>query len=465
MQLDADFISKVLGNICMQNGPFPQNSSFSVDTRTVQKGDVFVALQGERVNGHDFIQEALDRGASGFILSKNRQEELLQKFGLELQDKHLLFVDDTLQALVELARHWRSQFDYPVVGITGSVGKTTTKEMVRNILKLANTRHLASFGNQNSVIGVALNILKMRPEHQAAVFEVGISKRGSMKQLAALLRPTYALITKIGHAHMAGLGDLASVAEEKRAVFSEFSDRDIGVINGDQAELSQIAYAHPVVRFGLKTTNQIQARKVVVSNNCISFTAKIYNDRYSIVLPSCNEARVLNALAAISIGYLLKIPNDILVKGVEQPVVVEGRFQTIVHSSGSTLINDAYNSNPDSAKASLLALEAYQTDKKKVVVLGDMLELGIDSAFWHRQLGRFLSKVSNVHHVVLIGKEVQATQKTLPLNVKSSYYESIDEAFETLKTMLLEENRVFLFKGSNSIGLCTLIDKLQAEKL
>lgn len=461
MQLDLDFISKVLGDAHIHNGPFPQDSMFRVDTRTVQSGDVFVALKGKRVDGHDFLKEALERGASGFILANRRKEELLGIYGRVLSEKHLLFVDDPLQALIDLAKHWRSLFTYPVVAITGSVGKTTTKEMVRNILKLTDRQHFVSSGNQNTLIGVSLNILKMRSHHQSAVFEVGISERGVMKELVKLLRPTYALITKVGHSHMQGLGDLASVSKQKRDVFSCFTERDIGVINGDQEELTKISYLHPVIRFGYKTTNQIQARKVIVSHNMITFTAKIYDEKYSVVLSGCHEGRVITALAAISVGYLLKIPNELLVKGVEQPVMINGRFQVLPHSSlNSTLINDSYNSNPDSAKASLLAFQSYETEKQKIAVLGDMLGLGIETDFWHRQLGRFLAKITNLEHVVLIGEHVKQMQKTLPLGLKSSLFATSDDAYECLKNMLLEKNKVFLFKGSNAIKVSDLVDRL-----
>lgn len=461
MHLDVDFISKVLVSAQIHNGAFPQDSLFSVDTRTLQKGDVFVALKGERVDGHDFIEQALEKDVSGLILANDRKNELLKKFGSRLLEKHLLFVDDTLQALVDLAKNWRAQFTYPVVAITGSVGKTTTKEMVRNILKLTDKNYLVSFGNQNTLVGISLNILKMRPFHHVAIFEVGIGKRGVMTHLADLLRPTFSVITKIGYSHMEGLGDLSSVAHEKREVFSRFSDSDIGVINGDQQELSHISYSHPVVRFGYKTTNQIQARKVVIDHNVTTFIAKIYDKKYPVALQGCHQARITNALAAITVGYLLQIPNELLIQGVEMPIVVNGRFQVIEHSSGSVLINDGYNANPDSVKAALLAFEAYQTDKQKIVVFGDMLELGIDSQFWHRQIGRFLSKITNLHHVVLIGSLVEATQKTLPLGVKSTLFATSQEAFDFLKNMLLEKNKVFLFKGSNSVKLSGLVEQLR----
>ena len=461
MQLDADFISKVLGGIHTQSALFLQDSLFSVDTRTLQKGDVFVALKGARVDGHDYLKEALQKDASGFILSNDKKESILHTYGKELSNKYVLFVDDTLKALVDLARSWRNQFTYPVIGITGSVGKTTTKEMVRNILKLTDLPHIVSFGNQNSLIGVSLNLLRMRAHHKVAVFEMGISKRGGMKDLAALVRPTYAVIIKVGHSHMAGLGDINSIAQEKRNIFSCFSDQDVGVVNGDQVELSDVSYPHPIIRFGCKTTNQIQARKIVVANNTISFVAKIYNQRYTVVLPGCLEGLVTNALAAITIGYILKIPNEILIKGVEQLVTVTGRFQVLPHSSGSVLIHDAYNSSPDSAKASLLAFNAYQTEKQKVVVLGDMLELGIDSVFWHRQLGRFLRKVSGLQQVILVGKEVEATKKTIPLGIKVKLFSTADESFDYLKDILLQKDKVILFKGSNGVKIADLVEKLR----
>lgn len=460
MHIDADFVLKVLPHTLIQ-GSLPVNANFSVDTRTIQKGDVFVALIGQQVDGHNFIDQALEHGASGFILQASQQEKILAKYQKAFENKAVLFVDDTMQALTQLAYAWRSKFSYPVVAITGSVGKTTTKEMVRNILKQTMKKYLVSSGNQNTLIGVSLNILNMRPEHDVAVFEVGIGQVGSMKKIIELLRPTFAIITYVGHSHTQGLGDVAHVAREKREIFSKFSESDIGLINGDQPELTDVSYIHPVIRFGKKTTNQIQARKIVFQQNSVSFIAKIYQKKYLVVLPSCNQVRVTNALAAIAIGKVLGIPDEILIKGVEQPAVVPGRFQVLPHPSGSVLIHDAYNSNPESVKASLLAFDRYQTTLKKVVILGDMMELGDQTVFWHRQLGRMIGKVSNVACVILIGKYVQHTKKTLPIGVKTYCFANIDEAYEQLKSMLLQKDKVFLCKASHSLRFAELIQRLQ----
>src|SRR3989339_757003 len=279
MQLDNEFVKNTLSNVQMINGDFAPNSSFSVDTRTLQAGDIFVALQGKQCDGHQFIK-------------------------------------------VNLAKEWRSKFTYPVVGITGSVGKTSTKEMVANILRVSGEPFYVSHGNQNTIIGVALNILKMKPGLKAAIFEVGVSERGAMCKIADMLRPTYALITGIGHAHMQGLGSLAEVAAEKRAIFSCFTDINIGIVNGDQDVLSTISYAYPVLKFGLKTSNQIQARKISIKNNVITFVAKIYKKKYSIILQSSHEGAVMNALAALAIAYMIEVPTEVAIAGVQKPLAV-----------------------------------------------------------------------------------------------------------------------------------------------
>lgn len=463
MHIDTNFVSKVTPTSTIK-GLFPVDANFSVDTRILQKGDVFVALGGAKVDGHDFIDEALKKGAAGFILYAKKQEELVKKYQKQFADKAVMFVDDTLQTLLDLAYAWRTQFSYPVVAITGTVGKTTTKEMVRNILKQTSLKFIASTGNQNTLIGVSMNILKMRPDHDVAVFELGISDCGSMRKLVELLRPTLAVVTHVGHGHMQGLGDVAMVAREKREIFSMFAESNIGIINGDQPELAKISYIHPVIRFGKKTTNQIQARKILCQQNSIAFVLKLYKKKYKVVLPTCNESRVMNALAAISVGQALGIADELLIQGIEQPVVVTGRFQELFHSSGSVLINDAYNCNPDSAKAALLAFDQYQTTLKKVVVLGDMKELGSQSAFWHRQLGRMVRNVSNITQVVLIGQDVASTKKTLPIGVPCLQFLNIDEAFESLRSMLLQKDKVFLCKASNSMRFLELIQRLQEVK-
>lgn len=457
MQFDKEFVKNALSNAQMINGDFAPNSSFSVDTRTLQPGDVFVALQGQHCDGHQFIGEALTKKASGLLVAQDKRAEIEALHGSALQSVKILYVEDTLAALVNLAKEWRSKFTYPVVGITGSVGKTSTKEMVANILRTSGESFFVSYGNQNSIIGVAINILKMRPGFKAAIFEVGISERGSMAKIADMLRPTYALITGVGHSHMQGLGSLGDVAAEKRAIFSCFADANIGIVNGDQDVLSSISYAYPVLKFGFKTSNQIQARKISIKNNVITFVAKIYKKKYSIILQGSHEGAVLNALAAISIAHMIEIPTEVAVAGVQKPLVVQGRFEFCQTKDHGVIINDSYNANPESVKAGLLAFNSYESDLNRIVVLGDMLELGIDSAFWHRQIGRFLRKISGIKHLVLVGTMVQWTKKTAPLGLAIEIFDTWEQALPAIKKVTTPKTITFI-KASHGVGLQNVID-------
>src|SRR3989339_436830 len=459
MQLDNEFVKNTLSNVQMINGDFAPNSSFSVDTRTLQAGDIFVALPGKQCDGHQFIKDALAKKASGLIVLESRRSEIESLYGQALQSVKILYVEDTLAALVNLAKEWRSKFTYPVVGITGSVGKTSTKEMVANILRVSGEPFYVSHGNQNTIIGVALNIFKMKPGLKAAIFEVGVSERGAMSKIADMLRPTYALITGVGHAHMQGLGSLTDVAAEKRAIFSCFTDINIGIVNGDQDVLSTISYAYPVLKFGLKTSNQIQARKISIKNNVITFVAKIYKKKYSIILQSSHEGAVMNALAALAIAYMIEVPTEVAIAGVQKPLAVQGRFEFCNTKDHGLFINDSYNANPESVKAGLLAFNAYESDLSRILVLGDMLELGVDGAFWHRQIGRFLRKISGVKHLILVGKMSEWIKKTAPLGLTIEHFDTWQQALPAIKTITNSKTITFV-KASRGVGLQNIIDAL-----
>lgn len=457
MHFDEHFVKGVLPEATILYDFFPKEVAVSVDSRTTQPGDMFVALQGENVDGHSFLAQALESGAKGFVIDKEKKY-LLEKLDVKKMAKTLvLAVTNTKQALLKLASAWRAQFTYPVVAVTGSVGKTSTKEIIANILTLNGSKFVASRGTQNTNIGVAMNMLAMRNNHEMAIFEVGISKRGEMEQLAKLVQPTTAVITSVGHSHMEGLGSLQDIAHEKRNIFKYFSEDSIGIINGDQAVLSAVGYSHPVVRFGSKTTNQIQARKIHIGSAHSSFNLKLYKDKYHVVIKQSHEGAVFNALAAAAVTHFLGIDNEIIVKGIQLPLVIAGRFEECRLKRGNgTLINDCYNANPESMKAALASFQKIDTKSKKIAVLGDMLELGVNSPFWHRQIGRFLRKASTLNHIILVGSLVKWTKKTLPVGVGVDVVADWQEAADKLQEHL-DGNSVVLVKGSQGMQLDRLV--------
>lgn len=459
MRFDQHFVKGVLPEAAIPYATQVENCAFSVDTRSLQAGDVFVALGGAHVDGHEYLAQALQKKAGGLLIAINKKDQLAALDQKVLKNVFVILVADPLQAFIALACAWRNQFSYPVVGITGSVGKTSTKETLNTILTGNGMQVIASQGTQNTKVGIAMNIFKMRAHHQVAIFELGISKRGEMAELAKIARPTTAIITNIGHAHMEGLGSLSDIALEKRDIFKYFTQDSIGVINGDQALLANVGYQHPVVKFGSRTVNQVQARKIHASGTSISFILKLYKEKFTVTLAHPHEGAVMNSLAAASVAYLLQVPSAKIIAGIQQPVKVSGRFeQKSLTSKKGTIIHDCYNANPESMKAALLAFQKIETKAQKIAILGDMLELGVNSPFWHRQLGRFLRKVPSLQHLILVGDMVKWTHKTAPVTITVDIVPSWKEAIQKLESKLEHESMV-LVKGSRGIALENLVQK------
>lgn len=461
MVLDRLFVSKIVSETSILFGHFPVDATFSIDSRVLQSGDIFVAVKGAMHDGHDFVADAFAQGAAGVIIAESKKDILKKIKGLET--KCVLAVADPLETLIQLAAQWRAQFNYPVIAITGSVGKTSTKEILAQIMAHAGKKYLASNGNQNTRIGLALNMLRMRSDHELAIFEVGISKRGEMAELAQLLRPTSAAITNIGHQHMDGLGSLNDIALEKRDVFKHFTENSIGIINGDQPILSHVSYQHPVIKCGSKTTNQIQARKMRIAGSHISFVLKIYKKKYSIVLEHPHMGAVSNVLTATAAAHWLGVSDDIIIKSIQKPCIIEGRFEErVVSNNGGTLINDCYNANPESMKAALLAFQQIETKSPKIAILGDMLGLGVNSPFWHRQVGRFLRKVPSLNKVILVGNLVAWVKKTAPVGLRVEVVASWQDAVRKIEDEL-DAKPTILVKGSRAIGLEHLVSQLTGK--
>ena len=458
MRFDEQFVHEALANVSILCSTVKSEYRFCIDSRQIVPGDFFIALKGAQCDGHDFILDAFERGAAGCLLAQEKQD-IVKKISQKIRDaSFIIAVPNTHDAFVQLAAAWRAQFTCPVVAIAGSVGKTSTKEMISNILALHGDEFVVSYANQNTVLGVSLNILRMRVTHKIAIFEVGISRRGEMAKLAALLKPTTALITNIGHQHMDGLGALHDIALEKRNIFKLFTEETIGIINGDQQILAQVSYSHPVLKFGTKTTNQIQARKIRQTGTTVSFVLKLYKEKYPVVLKSPHMGAVFNALGAASVAHLLNIPHETIIKGVQLSLVVAGRFeQRALKNHAGYLINDCYNANPESMKASLTAFQHIETAAYKIAVLGDMLGLGVNSPFWHRQLGRFLRKIPALKEVILVGSMVQWTKKTAPAGISIHIVPTWQDAAALLEKKLTHESFV-LVKGSYGVGLGNIVE-------
>lgn len=469
MELSHTFIHSAIGTVShFGTLPVTVSGSWNADSRTIQKGDAFIAISGKRCDGHDYIAEALEKGAS-LVIAHVSYADKLQELQKKISVSHsytILYVEDTVEAVCALAAAWRAQFNYPVIGITGSVGKTTTKELIATIFGKAGKPCVTSYGNQNTRIGLAMNMLKMRAEHACAIFEMGVSKRGEMKRLSNLVKPTIGIITAIGHSHMEGIGSLVDIASEKRDIFSHLAQNGIGIVNGDQPLIGGVAYACPTIKFGLKMINRIQARQIHTHPRGIEFILRMYQQRYPVILPTENQARVLNVLAAAAAAHFLGISMDHIIDGIQQDVAVDGRFKKqFIPARRQMIIDDSYNANPESMKSALLAFERMEATGKKIAILGDMLELGVNTPFWHRQLGRFLRKVPSISHVIFVGEHVQWAKKTVPYGLTTEVVKTWEDALAYLKQRPELANQTsILVKGSRGIGLNNVVSALMDQQ-
>ncbi len=459
MQFNRRFIESVIPNAKFSGVPTLEQLSLTTDVDSLGRDGTFIALKDGDFDNIKDVHEAVDKGACLFI--NNELKESLIKTIPDLEKKvALIAVPDVKVALNSLASVWRSNLTCKIIGITGSVGKTSARQMLANILELAEIPFVSTEINNHPAINACVAILNIDLDCKVAVVEMGVNKRGDMAKMAEIIRPTNAIITVIGHSNMEGLGSINDIANEKKDIFKYFKESDIGIINGDQTILSNISYKHPIVKFGCKTTNQVQARKMQSNNFSTHFILKLYKDKYKISLNTNHIGAVMNSLAAAAAAYLLGISNDKIILGIQEPVTISGRFEKRkLNFDKGLLINDCYSATPESMKAALLAFEKFESKGQKIAVLGDMQELGVNSPFWHRQLGRFLRKVSSLNQVILVGELVQWTKDTVPVGLNFEHFKDWKMAADYLKVKL-DKEAVILVKGSQNLQLNNLIAEL-----
>lgn len=350
----------------------------SHDTRTLQAGQAYIAIKGERLDGHDYVREAIAKGAS-LIIVCNTQPNL---------DVPQIIVKDTLLALGALARVWREQFQIPIIGITGSVGKTTTKQLTGHIFSSVK-RTLVSQGNWNNQIGLPLNILQLRHEHEVGVFELGTSECGEIATLTNILKPTVAAVTAVAPAHVKGFGSVAGIANEKSNIFSTLSSDGIALAPFDEYQAvwrSRVKQGR-LLLCGFTEQADYFATDLILHPQSVTFTAHTPVGKTRFDLPLAGEHNVMNALFAIAIATQAGVTLADCQKALGTMTPVKGRLNFHALRNGVTLIDDSYNANPTSVKAAMAVL-ANQLGRK-VFVFGDMAELGSEQEIaCHEEIGQ-----------------------------------------------------------------------------
>ena len=396
--LDVRKIGRIVEGKVSRSDVTTEVTGFSVDSRTIKAGDLFIPLRGERFDGHDFLLEAVRRGAVACL-----SEEPCA--GLSVP---VIMVQDTLVALGDMAAAARGGFSGPVVGVTGSAGKSTTKEMVSGILSLTGPG-LKTEGNLNNLVGLPLTLERVAPEHQWMVLEMGTSQLGEIARLTEIARPTVGVITNIGPSHLSGLRGLDGVARAKAELFAGLGAGSWAVINADDPRVLKIPVANGVERllFGISPEAQVRAEEIGVTADGVRFLLRLPDGgAYQVQLPVYGRHNVGNALAAAAVAFCLKVPPAVIVKGLEHFSPMPARLELCSLPKDVVLLDDTYNANPASVAAALETLADMTVSGRKIAVLGDMLELGEYSADMHFEVGQKVAKRAD--YLILLGTETAA---------------------------------------------------------
>ena len=415
------------------------------DSRQMTNGGMYIPLKGERFDGHNFIESAFQIGAQAIISEKD----------VNYEDKIVIKVKDTHQALKDMASYLRNHRPVKVVGVTGSVGKTSTRDMVYSVVK-QKYKTLKTEGNYNNEIGLPLTILRYHDE-EVLVLEMGMNHLQEMSRLSMIARPDIACITNVGTAHIGELGSRENILKAKLEIIDGMKEGSTLIINQDNDMLQTVELPHfNVVRVGKSKEASIQASHIVLEETKSSFEVEYQGKKEIIEVPVQGEHNISNALIAIAVGIELNISLEDIKKGIQEFKLTKNRMD-ILEKNHKTVIDGTYNASVDSMKSSIDVLANYK--KRKVAILADMLELGDYSQQLHEEVGSYVAS-KGINILVCVGKEAKYIYQKARESMKDVYYfESNQEVIARLDE-LLKEDDVILVKGSHSMNLKEVVEKI-----
>lgn len=445
MELPVQKIARIVSGILTPSHSPVVVTGVSTDSRTIRPGELFVPLVGPHYNGHDYLGQAVQNGAAVCL-----SEEVVA--GLPVP---IIRVEDTLKALGDLAAAVRARYKGPLVAITGTAGKTTTKEMLATILSQTGPG-LKTEGNFNNLIGLPLTLFQLEASHRWVVLEMGMSARGEIARLAQIAAPTIGLITNVGPAHLQTLHGVEGVARAKGELFESLHPQATAVINADDSRVLPLPVANGVHRllFGYNPQADVRAEAVVTRGDKVVFELVLPSGRWPVTLSVPGRHNVANALAAAAAAVAMKVDGDTIAKGLSLFKTIRGRMELFRLANGASLIEDSYNANPASMRAALAALNDLEGKGRRIAVLGDMLELGEETEALHKELG--LEAAGQVDVLLLLGEmaaKVAAGAREGGLDESRLHMvENAEAACRWLRSGLQPEDRI-LIKGSRGMRM------------
>jgi UDP-N-acetylmuramoyl-tripeptide--D-alanyl-D-alanine ligase len=441
-------------------------AGISIDSRNIHPHQLFICIRGERFDGHDFIAQAIEKKAAGIVLSE------LEKIPASLASgkagpPFIIRVEDTLKALQDFAHFYRKNLHVRVIGVTGTNGKTTTKEMIASVCG-AKFKTLKTTGNLNNHIGLPLTLLELEPVHKIAVLEMGMSDLGEIARLAEIAEPNIGVITNISEAHLLRLKTIKNVQKAKGELFEALNERGTAIVNADDPlilELAQSLRARKIT-FGIENTADVRARDIRPrENDGFDFTVTLPENSFPVHLPSLGRCNIYNALAAIATGYSLGLTPEEILSGLSKLRLIAQRGEITQHGS-LTIINDTYNANPQSMLEAIGVLHRYKCPGRKFFVMGDMLELSDSAQTAHALMGEKIAGKS-IDYLVTVGSLAAfAGEKAREFGMEKDHVmtaRSHEEATDYLVDNT-QSGDCLIFKGSRGSAMEKVIQGLTLKK-
>jgi len=462
MKLSLSRIAEITGSQADKFDPNAIAIGYSIDSRTIRRGELFFAVKGEKMDGHDFVAQAIEKGAVGAVVGRERLSSAeWQARTTAAQQSKLIVVEDTLEALQLVAKSVRNLWARPLIGVTGSAGKTTTKEAIAHVLATRFRVH-KSEGNFNNHFGLPLILLKLEPEHDIAVVELGMSHLGEITALAQIAQPNTGVVTNVAPVHLEFFSSIAEIARAKYELVESLPADGTAVLNGDDEYVSQFGreFKGKVITYGFASTCTVRAEKWESAGEAGSvFDVVVRDRRERVSLPLVGKHNAYNALAAIAVGLEHGVPLADSSAALARLSPADKRGQ-VVRIGNITVINDCYNSNPKALAAMVDAL-AEMPAKRRIVVAGEMLELGPEGGEMHRESGRDIAGKSIDILIGVRGLAWYMVDSAKQAGMTTEFVATPEEAGEWLARAVRDGDAVLL-KASRGVKLEKALEKLSA---
>lgn len=429
-------------------------SNIVIDSRKAGKDSAFVAIVGENLDGHNFINLAINQGCKTIIKNKNNNVDI------ENKEVNVIEVSDTEIALGDIAKFYKNKFKIPFIAVTGSVGKTTTRDMVYSTIS-AKYNSLKNVGNLNNQFGVPLTLFNLNKEHECAVIEMGMSGFNEIEYLANIVNPQIGIISNIGYSHVEHLGSRDGIFKAKMEIATNFDENSLLIVNGDDDCLKTLKTKDLVYKlrtFGFDKDNDIYCESYEMDEESINFVAIINGKKEEFFIPTVGKHNIYNAMAAILVGLNINMTIEEIKDGLKNFQCTKNRLD-IIKKDKLTIIDSVYNASIDSMSAALNILGRYEN--RRVAILGDMFEMGEFAEFGHRQVGK--AALGNIDIMIAIGKDSEFIVKELKENNMNEnnlyHFETKEEAIENLDNIIKDDD-VILVKASRGMNLEKVVEYL-----